>query len=189
MKYDGEKVMMLDGFGKVIEEYEITIFIGQADVVSSSEGIGMKALKDENDRHIVINPKKNLDRMMPSRSYAWYAQKYCVDKHSFAMNTSWKPIFLREIIAESLKRSDQNELCIVESMKIEGFMDLRFKYLIVPLLETISHIRQEFIDMSLKQIAYAVNRNHNPRFNDKLFLMDFLFKHFENEFKLYCERE
>lgn len=118
------------------------------------------------------------------RSYSFFLRKSSSNLTGIYPETDWKPIYF---CSENPKDITEGQFLICESNKIAK--KLQTNMFVLPLLETILHIHQEYFCCTLEQIAVRINGSYTDDFYDKEKLMKFLFEHFRREFREICINE
>jgi hypothetical protein len=177
VKYNDEAVTTYDWQGRPIDTFQTLVYKGKPEIVKQAGSLHTRALNEYET--IAINPK-NLRGLLATVHYGWFCKVSVLKENNIVINTNWEPVY---ITGDTPVTMTTKTVRIVSSVKSSHYKP---GLCMVPLLETLVHMRQWFNGMTLHQIASHVFGQADPAFSIEASLMDFLFRRFEDEFKELC---
>jgi hypothetical protein len=159
------------------------LFRGTPETVKGSGGIHQLDLDETNS--LVINPKI-LSNLTPVEGKSWHVRNCMMKDLEYTIFTDWDPIFLATEMCKEIATDNIPKYAIIPSIKTPTFIENHDSHYLIPLLDTLSHIDQRWVNMTLCQVACAIEGSFREEFNDEHWLMEFLFNHYRKEFKKLC---
>lgn len=191
-RYDGDFINFYDYKNSPIYKEPAVVYVGPSSTVGLLNTNNIKIYKDLETRNFaIVNPddewKKELKR---ERIYNHFLLDVISDKLKIKINTEWDPIFIENIDECQNYERNAKTIFICPTRDVSNFDEFHSKFLLVPLLETIIHLHQEFYNFSLIQIAIKLNDGYDPeKFGTKIKIMDYVFNFFRDEIKKICSIE
>jgi hypothetical protein len=188
-------VYLYDGEGRMLTSKKAKIYRGARNIVGACGGTHLYEIRSNEDDFLVINPK-NLSHLSPAHGWQWYVKECMMKELGYTIFTDWTPTFLDSRKCAELSMSDgipeALAVCkfpVVPSINTDLYRMYRDDVPMIPLLETLIHVKQEFSGMTLCQIACSIEGEFKDLFNDETKLMKFLFREHVNLLKELCVEE
>jgi hypothetical protein len=195
IRYDEESIYLYNKSDELIMRKKAKIYRGLTTVVYQSEGTHTCELQDGSEESLVINPR-NLSNLSPAQGWQWYVKDCMMKELGFLMATEWKPKFFDTEHCHSLDTEDNIPTIlkdcyypVVPSITTPLFLKHRDDIPLIPLLETLIHVNQEWAGMTLCQIACTIEDRFVETFNDESKVMEFLFEKNRSLFEKLCKVE
>lgn len=195
-------VVFFDSLMKQFEECDAKTYICNEATAKQLDS-SIKKLRLRSGDWIVYNPDpKRLESLVFTKHYGWFSMKCACDEMKISINTHWNILPIRDLSSISVKNPDDgqhatggsatlshDDVLLVSSSRIDGFVEKRTKVIVVPLLETITRVKQEYAGMTLRQISCEIYGYFKAEYYDEQRLMVDLFNVFREEFCSICQVE
>jgi hypothetical protein len=178
VKFDGESLIFFDRTNKVAGSIPANIYKGLPEIVKRS---GSKHTRHYSESEsIVVNPTTTT-RLTSTTLFGWYAKHSIMTEYGLTINTNWDVHYVSE---PTDMVEDRQVIYVVASTKSP-----LYKQGMVPLLDTLIHIRQHYWGLTLKQIATYIKGEFDHKFLQQEYLLRYLFEIYREEMRVLCRVE
>lgn len=189
-KYDGDIIRFYDYKNEIICEKQASVYIGATTVIGTRNSTGLYR-DPETKNFAIINPDEEWKvDVKKERIYDWFLLKVISEEFKISMNTLWEPVYITKIKDCDLYEKNPTRIFICYSKDLPDFPEYHSKYILVPLLDTIIQLHQEYFNFSLMDIGMSIIGKYDPDiFHDQIKTLKYVFEKFKAEIMEVCQIE